>query len=268
MTADARGEGADEGRERELVVHTTSPVPPALAFGVAMTLGAFALFLRIPTHVFHLTRIFDFVRIVGFGLVVLAGIPRRVHIGPEAIRVRWLFGARLIRYEDVKRAAPLAGDVVIVLRDGRGLRLHPPIGSKKRIASVALERIWQTIAAGAESGTRGAERALLARDGRGAREWVTALRALVPQGAQYRRGIDHGRLWAIVENPAVETEVRAAAAIALSTTFDDGARDRLRAIVRETIDPRLQEALSRIADATGERELEGAVRPIMTTPPA
>lgn len=248
----------------DIVVHTTSPVPPALAFGVAMTLGAFALFLHIPTNFLQLGRFFDVVRVLGFVLVVLAGIPRRVHIGPEAIRIRWLFGTRLVRYDDVKRAAPLGSDVVIVLRDGGGIRLHPPpFGARRRITTYALERIWKTVAAGAESGTRGTEQAVLARAGRPPKEWVAALRELVSRGAQYRRGIDRGRLWTIVENPAIETELRAAAAIALWGTFDDQERERLRAIVDETIDPRLSAALARIADATDESDLESTVRDML-----
>lgn len=247
------------GDDDDIVLHASSPVPPALAFGVAMTLGAFALFLHVPTNFLHLARGFEAIRAVGFALVVLAAIPRRVHIGAEAIRIRWVGSRRVIRYDEVMRAAPLGQDVVIVLRRRDGLRLHPPIfGTKRRDTERALERIWQTIAAGAESGVRGAERAILVRGARSPGDWVKALRELVPQGAQYRRAIDHARLWTIVENPALIAELRVAAAIALSTTFDDEARARLRAVARGTSIRALRDALSRIADAASENDLENA----------
>lgn len=248
-----------EGDDDDILLNASSPVPPALAFGVAMTLGAFALFLHVPTNFLNLARGFDVVRAVGFALVVLAAIPRRVHIGAEAIRIRWVGSTRVIRYDEVMRAAPLGQDVVIVLRGRVGLRLHPPIfGTKQRGTARALERIWQTIAAGAESGVRGAERAILARGARSPEDWVKALRDLVPQGAQYRRAIDHGRLWTVVENPALDVELRVAAAIALWATFDAEARTRLRAVARGTSDRALRDALSRIADAAAENDLENA----------
>ena len=250
---------SEEADDEDILVNASSPVPPALAFGVAMTLGAFALFLHVPTSFLHLSRGFDVVRAIGFALVVLAAIPRKVHIGAEAIRIRWVGSTRVIRYDDVVRAAPLGHDVVIVLRGGVGLRLHPPIfGTQNRVTTRALERIWKTMAAGAEAVVRGAERAILVRGARSPADWVKALRDLVPQGAQYRRAIDHGRLWTLVENPALEVELRIAAAVALWATFDDEARTRLRAVARTTSERGLRDALSRIADATDENDLENA----------
>ena len=56
---------SEEADDEDILVNASSPVPPALAFGVAMTLGAFALFLHVPTSFLHLSRGFDVVRAIG-----------------------------------------------------------------------------------------------------------------------------------------------------------------------------------------------------------
>jgi len=237
-----------------------SVVPVGLAFGVAMCVGAvggLAIMLRVQTE-----ELFDAMRSVSAALVVLAAIPTRVHVGPEALRVRWLFRSRMIRYADVKRAAPLGSDVVLVLADDTALRLNPPLFGGGPGPGILLERIWQTVSAGAEAGARPHERALLARSRRDLAAWVGALREIAPHGAQYRRSIDLERLWELVENPAVETEVRAAAAVALSPSFDDAARERLRAIARVTVDDRLRATLAAVADAEEPRDLAAALRSV------
>ncbi len=250
--------------DESLVVNAASPVPPVFAFGVAMTVGVFLIF--VAPGLIH-TRFGEVVRHGALALVVLAAIPKRVHVGPEAIRIRWLLHSRLVRYADVTRAAPLRDDVVIVLKNGAAIRLHPPIFGRTRRTRVALERIWKTLAAGAEAGSRGAERALLSRANRTPRGWIVALRELAPHGGQYRSGIDRDRLWAIVENPGVEIELRAAGAIALSAGFDGIARERLRTAARASVDPKLREALEGIAAAEDVPELERALAPVTTSHP-
>lgn len=190
-------------------------------------------------------------------LVVLAAIPRRVAIGADGLRITWLGRPRFVRYQDIERAAPLRDDVMLTIKGGSQLRLRKPLFSRETPKAV-LQRLWQTVAAGAEAGLRPNERAVLARAGRRPRLWVEALRALSPHGSQYRQGLglDLERLWIIVENPAVETELRAGAAIAIAASLDGTNRDRLRSIASATVEPKLRVALESVASAADVNDLE------------
>jgi hypothetical protein len=56
------------------------------------------------------------------------------------------------------------------------------------------------------------------------------------------------RLWAIVENPALEADVRAGAAVALSASADDEGRARLRVVADATVTTRVRAALEAVAE--------------------
>jgi len=190
-------------------------------------------------------------------LVVLAAIPRRVAVGADGMRILWLGRARFVRYDQIQRAAPARDDVVLTIKGGSELRLRKsPL--RTETPKDVLQRLWQTLAAGAESGLRPNERAALACAGRRPRHWVESLRALSPHGSQYRQslGLDLDRLWIIVENPAVETELRAGAAIAIAASLDDANRDRLRGIASEAVEPKLRVALESVAGASDVSDLE------------
>jgi hypothetical protein len=190
-------------------------------------------------------------------LVVLAAIPRRVAIGAEGLRVAWLGRPRFVRYQQIERAAPVRDDVVLTIEGGARLRLCKPLFGRETPKTV-LQRLWETLAAGAEAGLRPNERAALACAGRRPRLWVEALRALSPHGSHYRQGLglDLERLWIIVENPAVETELRAGAAIAIASSLDGTNRDRLRDIASAAVEPRLRVALESVASAADVSDLE------------
>lgn len=232
------------------VVWASSRVPPPVAFGVAMVVAAIAI---LPFPLFFT----DALRAAAFLLVVLAAIPVRVRIGPEAMSFSWIGRSTMVRYDNIVRASPLNKDVIILLKGGGVVRLLPSILGGPPPQRL-LTQLWDTLSAGAESGVRTAERARLSRGKRSAKEWVEELRSLTLPGQQYRQNIDHERLWTLVANPAVETEIRVGAAIALAAVFDNAARDRLRAIARETVDERLQRTLEVLADAEDIAALERA----------
>jgi hypothetical protein len=236
---------------RRPVLWARSRVPPLLA------LLAAALVFALDAGRFDASWV-DAGWCLAVGGVLLAAIPRRVVIGAEALRISWIGTPRVIRYDDVARAVPRATDVVLTLRRGQSLRVcRAPFG--RDAPRAVLQRIWETLSAGAEGGVRPYERAALARGGRRSRVWVESLRSLAPHGAQYRQALEIDRLWAIASNPAVEAELRGAAAVAIAANLDDQRRERLRDIAGATVEPRLRAALMRVAEAADVADLESAL---------
>lgn len=191
-------------------------------------------------------------------LVVLAAVPRRIEVGAEGLRIGWLLPPRLVRYEDIVRAAPVGEhDVVLELAGGDTVRIHRSIlgGDKPHIV---LSRLWQALAAGPSGRLEGHERDLLARGGRSAEDWAEGLRSLGDRGRGYRGPLDEERLWAIVENPTVIGELRLAAAVACAPWLDETRRARLRAIAESTVDEQLRAGLEKLANESldSQRALE------------
>jgi len=190
--------------------------------------------------------------------VMMAAIPRRVEIGAEGLRIAWIGSGRVVRYEDVRRAEPAgADDVVLTLMDGETLRLARGVFDVTSPRDV-LERIWETVTLRAEGRIGANERCALARGDRTVEAWLDDLRGLARPGLQYRQGIlPADRLLAIATNPAIEVDLRCAAAVALAFAggLDESTRDELRAIASLTVDPTLRAAFALIADARGESDL-------------
>lgn len=184
--------------------------------------------------------------------VLLAAIPRRVEVGAEGLRIAWLGPPRLVRYEDVRRAEPCGvDDVAITFRGGETLRLARGVFDPTSPRDV-LERIWQTVTLGVEGRVGPNERCALARRDRSADVWLDDLRALARPGLHYRQGLlSADRLLAIATNPAVEIELRCAAAVAFAIAggLDEATRDELRAIAALTVDTLLRDVFIRVADA-------------------
>jgi hypothetical protein len=204
--------------------------------------------------------------LLGGLLVLLALLPRRVEIGAEGIRIGWLFMTRTVLYGEIRRAEPVGTKAVsLTTLDGERFSLQTSIILGSTVPRAVLERLWGSIAAGAEEGTRGAEREALARSGRTTSEWLSALQDLGSPG-NYRQAVfPPARLWAIAENPAVGAEVRAAAVVALLPGLDEPSRDRLRRISGATVEPQLQSALARLslAGPHDHREIEAALEAVM-----
>jgi hypothetical protein len=195
--------------------------------------------------------------------VLLAAIPRRVEVGAEGLRIAWLGPPRLVRYEDVRRAEPCgADDVIITFDGGETLRLARGVFDVTSPRDV-LERIWQTVTLGAEGRVRPNERCALARGDRSADAWLEDLRGLARRGAHYRQGIlPADRLLAIATNPAVEIELRCAAAVGFASAggLDDATSEELRLIASLTVDPVLRAVFERVAEAKTEEDLRSALR--------
>lgn len=191
-----------------------------------------------------------------------AAIPRRVEVGADGLRTVWLGWGRRSRFGDIRKAEPAGPhDVVVSFHDGRVLHVSPhPNATPEATARVLLERLWTSVASGAEEGLKAHEHAALARDGRDLGSWFGALRDLIGAGAQYRQGlVPPGRLWTIATNPAVLPAIRAAAAVAYAPALDDDARHRLRIVADATLDPGLREVLDEIVDGRSDADLADAL---------
>lgn len=194
--------------------------------------------------------------------VLFAAVPRHVEVGAEGLRIAWLGRARLVRYEEVRRAEPCGvDDVLITLRGGETLRLARGVFDTRSPRDV-LERLWQTVTLGAEGRVRPNERCALTRGDRSVAAWLADLRALAPRGMHYRQGIlGADRLLAIATNPAVEVELRCAALVAFAAAdgLDDAMREELRAIASLAVDRDLREVFMRVANARDEDDFLAAL---------
>lgn len=244
---------------RNPVLWTTSRVPPWFAF-------TWAAMLLWGTIVVDLERVAPLVTgsaFVGLFLVALAAVPARVELGSDGLRIAWLGRSRVVRWQDVKRAAPYRGDVIVMTKSGAALRVGKmALGGD--VPDAILERLWEAVSAGAEMGVRPNERAALARGARSPERWVEELRALASHGGQYRQGLglDRPRLWAIAENPAAAPDLRAGAAISIAATLADDERTRLRELAAAIMEPKLRAAFERVADARDVGELEAVAQSI------
>lgn len=230
------------------VFRTSSAVPPWCA-----VLVAFLAFFAAQTLTW------DTAAWIALGALLLAAIPRRVEVGAEGLRIAWLGTGRVVRYEDVRRAEPFGPDgVSLTFLSGETVRLARGDFDAASPRDV-LERLWSTLSLGAEEGARPNERAALCRGERAVEDWLADLRGLAARGAHYRQGLlPLDRLLSLATNPAVEVEIRGAAAVAygLAGAVDDAMRDELRAIASLTVDETLRESFVRIA----EGDLLGALR--------
>ncbi|MBX3227367.1 MAG: hypothetical protein KIT84_13520 [Labilithrix sp.] len=200
--------------------------------------------------------------LVGVLIVFLAWRRRRAEVGAEAIRIRWVFHRRTLRFADVRRAAP-EGKKRVVLTTTNGETIELSTGYlDAAMPRDVLERLWKAIASGAEEGSRGLERETLARSGRSTTAWLAALRELGSPGSYRRSTFSTDRLWAIAENPGIAAEIRAGAVVALSASTPDLAtRERFRRIGATTVEPSLSALLEDVASGgeVDDRALDGIV---------
>jgi hypothetical protein len=68
------------------------------------------------------------------------------------------------------------------------------------------------------------------------------------------------KLWRLVRDPTQAAPMRAAAAVALAPTLDEGGRARIADIAKHTAEPKLRVALERAAAGAPDEELEEAMR--------
>lgn len=190
-------------------------------------------------------------------LVLLCAIPRRVEVGAEGLAVSWLSTPRFVRYDDVVRAAALSSnELLIELSNGETLRICNTL--REGASRAVLTQLWQTIARAAEDDARAHECDVLARNGRTTTAWAESL-AHVAAGSEYRSALDRDRLWELVRHPAIDAELRAAAAVALAPSLDPRGRDEMRQIAGRSVIEPLKGALEIVARTHAPDDLRAAL---------
>jgi len=82
--------------------------------------------------------------------------------------------------------------------------------------------------------------------------WIADARAMVRTEGYRSLSLDPDRLWAIVENPALEVSQRAGAALALHDKLDESGKTRLRVADDASASPTVREALEAVAEEDDE----------------
>lgn len=219
-----------------------------------------------PWFLFNLVRF-----IPPWGVLVLAGlygvialplvVPQFVEVAADGVLVSWLGSSVFHPFGALERAEASGVGVVLHARSGRAheIRLTQQDGGRAAERDALVARITAGIARHA-SGGAGSEEALLARGGRSAAEWLTAMEVVgTGDAGGYRASaVPRERLWEILEDPTVSVSARAGAAMALRAAVEDDAdaRARLAAVVSRTAAPSLRvtlEALEAQDEGSGER---------------
>jgi hypothetical protein len=149
----------------------------------------------------------------------------------------------------------------LVPRNGRPIRVRT-ISLRLRHGDTATDFVADRIDREREAfaGASADQSPILERGARPAAEWVRHLRAVAMGGRdQYRTAaIPSSDLWAIAASPAAEPGQRAAAAIVLTSTTDEGAAKRLARVARAVANPPLRRALEAVI-ARDDARLEAAI---------
>jgi hypothetical protein len=185
--------------------------------------------------------------------------PAEFVVGADGIIVRQNLSSTFIPFgriasidpgppEAAGRRVPGGAPIVLLLTDGSEVRARtrhlmgdPRAELLARIADA--RRAWE---AGGASGSALAE---LDRNGRSLGAWRAAMRALLATPEGYRaQAITRDALVEVLESPAAPAERRVAAALALASSDDEGARPRIRIAAQACADTDLREALEHAAE--------------------
>jgi hypothetical protein len=207
----------------------------------------------------------EFLSFPVFGFLWLNGpylLGTSVQIGADGILTRWMGRERFHSFANIAWVGPYEGiqscGVELTLRGGERVRIATNRKYRGGEQGVFLQRIHES----AETYWRGAaaDTALLARNGRKSKDWVTALKAIgAGANADMRTpAITHERLWCIIEDSRAEPLARVGAAIALAPQVHPSERGRIRVAVESTVAPKLRVALEQASsiDASDEALVE------------
>ena len=196
--------------------------------------------------------------VLGVFLPLQMRLTANIDVGSDGVLVRRLGEQRFLSYAVLQSAAAeRSGDIVLSLPQGKSIRLS--LGSATRMRDAVVERIEEARAAFAASHGGGGAETLVAPGGRPVDRWLEDLRSLGSARGYREARVEPEQLWRVVDDPRAPATARAGAAVALARAKDDSARARLRVASESCADPKLRVALSRIADASGDAEVEEAL---------
>ena len=205
-------------------------------------------------------------------LLLLFLVPARLVVGVDGLLLQWLWMREFIptkEIADVRRFVLGSGrnrvsGVELGLRNGRAVKL--PIGSVwgDDAAGVVQQRVEDVLALAKGSAHVAEDALLLARGDLEVRDWIGRLKAIGTGATATLRTapVMPERLWRVARDPEQAPLARAAAAVALAPSLDQGGRVRLAEVAKTTAAPKLRVALERAASDASEEEIEEALREI------
>jgi hypothetical protein len=207
-------------------------------------------------------------------IVLVTAVPTKLRVGADGLHVSWWRSTRFIPYGEVARVDPFedsgmgnnrVAGLELLLKSKERVRI--PILSKRSSIRDELYLVHERIAEAIETWSRGegaAHAAMVRRSGRGASDWVRALKGIGAfANADARTApVLPEKLWRIVEDPAAPADARAGAAVALGMSVDDEGRARLRAAADATAAPKLRVAIESAAKNEAEEALVAALEEV------
>jgi len=253
----ARRLGVDLARARSRYVASSLAARPlALPFVIGLMVTVYSLLgSHSPDTAFALIW---FNRLVFLPIVVLLTVPTTLDVGRDGVAWRWLFVHRYVAFSSLAsmlvhpqsaRGSNKVLSMHVQVRNGRALDI--PIGKK------ALGAVAQLLDGFAASGKAPPVPPVvdewLPRSGdERISTWIQRLRAKSAAGGSYR-GTDIRHLWPLAEDPSSPQELRCAMLLVLAT--NDEARERVRTIATQIVDPDVRAVLDGIADGANDAQL-------------
>jgi hypothetical protein len=217
-------------------------VIPLLLLGMSVAMGLHTALTVGATYLLHR------------GLRALLG-PGELVVGADGLTVHSGGRRRFVAYDRVASVRVDPSRVTVSLTDGSAVHAR---ASQLDAATAALIRDRIAEAQAVRGQDEGGAQALaqLDRQGRGVAAWAAALRRVVEDAGDYRRGaLTPEQLGAVLESPAASMERRLGAAVALYARADPEDHARIRIAAEACANPRLRVALIKAADG----ELEAAL---------
>ena len=276
--ADGRAllEALDLGASQRTAHFTAHPNVSGVAAGAGlMMIGIFGAFLALRvlmhgagTFVAWLTALASIA--IPYVPLALAVAPMRITVGVDGVLLRRLGGERFVPYREVERVEGYDQGVVLVMRDGRSVRLRVgPI--ETRVATIRdeqmaqrdalLARLRDAMRAADDGDTSVGSARALERGGRSVREWMEHLRALAhrQEGGMRVAPVLRTHLWALLSDPNAAASDRAGAAVALARGGEEGGtNERLRVVAGAVAEPRLRVVIEAVATGS-EAKIETAL---------
>jgi hypothetical protein len=197
-------------------------------------------------------------------------IPTKITIGADGILTKWLRWRSYFPFSEVVQVGPI--DQRVLNKVYRGVQISLRDGSSKFVPitqkgwgdddyNAVVQRIHEAVDV-YRRGNAGTGASVLARNGRSARDWITALRR-VGEGANAdmrTAPVAVEQLLRIVEDLGATALARASAAIALAAQGSQIERDRIRIAAEATAAPKLRVALEKAsASEIDDQELGEAL---------
>lgn len=190
-----------------------------------------------------------YIRYVLLPLIVLYVVPTQLDVGRDGVAWRWLFVRNYVAFSNVASIASEPANVTIDKVHSVIIDLHN--GARHRfLLGTKLVGIWIHLREAFAESTKRKEEVpvddwLLRTKDESVLAWTRRLRAIASGEAGYR-GMSVAHLWAVADDLDVPVRTRAGAVFVLASTKD--ARDRVRVLATQVVDPAFSKLLEAVAD--------------------